>query len=70
VAVRCEGPEGVVVVGDDGEAPGLVVAVEDALGPGAGGMRLVPDRVEGMGVEVLTPEHRRIMEIVASSDVR
>lgn len=37
-------------------------------GPGAGRMRLMPDRVEGMGVEVLTPEHRRIMEIVASSD--
>ncbi|MER6075763.1 hypothetical protein ABT187_44810 [Streptomyces sp. NPDC001817] len=37
-------------------------------GPGAGGMRLVPDRIEGMGVEVLTPEYRRIMEIVAGSD--
>ncbi|KUL24579.1 hypothetical protein ADL12_36240 [Streptomyces regalis] len=31
-------------------------------------MRLVPDRVEGMGVEVLAPQYRRIMEIVASSD--
>lgn len=34
--------------------------------PGAGGMRLIPDREEGMGVEVLTPEYRRIMEIVAT----
>jgi hypothetical protein len=37
-------------------------------GPGAGGMRLVPDRAEGMGVEVLTSEYRRIMEIVADAD--
>lgn len=36
-------------------------------GPGAGGMRLVPDRAEGMGAEVLTPEYRRIMEIVAGA---
>ncbi|MEV3976375.1 hypothetical protein AB0K68_50985 [Streptomyces sp. NPDC050698] len=35
--------------------------------PGAGGMRLIPDRVEGMGVEVLTPEYRRIMEIVTKA---
>lgn len=31
-------------------------------------MRLVPDRAEGMGVEVLTSEYRRIMEIVADAD--
>ena len=37
-------------------------------GPGAGGMRLVPDRAEGMGMEALTPEYRRIMEIVAGAD--
>ncbi|MGC9535598.1 hypothetical protein [Streptomyces sp. UG1] len=37
------------------------------VGPGAGGMRLVPDRAEGMGVEVLTPEYRRIVEIVAGA---
>ena len=37
-------------------------------GPGAGGMRLVPDRSEGMGVESLTPEYRRIMEIVAGAE--
>ncbi|MFF0088309.1 hypothetical protein ACFYR1_53435, partial [Streptomyces canus] len=38
------------------------------VGPGAGGMRVVPDRVEGMGLEVLTSEYRRIMEIVAGVD--
>ncbi|WP_433455464.1 hypothetical protein ACQPXS_45935 [Streptomyces sp. CA-142005] len=38
------------------------------VGPGAGGMRLVPDRAEGMAVEVLTPEYRRIVEIVACAD--
>ncbi|MFI1488726.1 hypothetical protein [Streptomyces sp. NPDC020747] len=37
-------------------------------GPGAGGMRLVPDRSEGMGVESLTSEYRRIMEIVTGAD--
>jgi hypothetical protein len=37
------------------------------VGPGAGGMRLVPDRTEGVGVEVLTPEYQRIMEIVAGA---
>ena len=37
-------------------------------GPGAGGMRLVPDRSEGMGVESLTSEYRRIMEIVAGAE--
>ena len=26
------------------------------VGPGAGGMRLVPDRAEGMGIEALTPD--------------
>ncbi|MFJ7998417.1 hypothetical protein ACIQ7D_14900 [Streptomyces sp. NPDC096310] len=38
------------------------------VGPGAGGMRVVPDRVEGMGLEALTSEYRRIMEIVAGAD--
>ncbi|MEV7479703.1 hypothetical protein [Streptomyces halstedii] len=38
------------------------------VGPGAGGMRVVPDRVEGIGLEVLTWEYRRIMEIVAGAD--
>ncbi|MEV0282450.1 hypothetical protein AB0I22_39700 [Streptomyces sp. NPDC050610] len=37
------------------------------VGPGAGGMRLVPDRTEGVGVEVLTPEYQRIMAIVAGA---
>lgn len=37
-------------------------------GPGAGGMRLVPDRSEGMGMESLTSEYRRIMEIVTGAD--
>ncbi|MDQ1073638.1 hypothetical protein [Streptomyces canus] len=35
--------------------------------PGAGGMRLIPDREKGMGVEVLTPEYRRIKEIVVKA---
>jgi hypothetical protein len=39
-----------------------------AAGPGAGGMRLVPDRVEGMGLASLTSEYQRIMEIVAGAD--
>lgn len=30
-------------------------------------MRLVPDRAEGMGVEVFTPMYRRIVEIVAGA---
>ncbi|MFE9677221.1 hypothetical protein ACFYO5_24345 [Streptomyces sp. NPDC006259] len=34
--------------------------------PGAAGMRLVPDRVEGMGL--LTAEYRRIMDIVAGAN--
>lgn len=34
------------------------------VGPGAGGMRVVPDRVEGMGLQALASEYRRIMEIV------
>lgn len=58
---------------DGGRQPSGIIEPEpevEVAGPGAGGMRLVPDRVEGMGVEVLTPEHRRIVEIVASSDVR
>ncbi|MGC9543981.1 hypothetical protein [Streptomyces sp. UG1] len=38
--------------------------------PGAGGMRLIPDREEGVGVEVLTSEYRRIMEIVAKASGR
>ncbi|MDQ1023001.1 hypothetical protein QF035_010071 [Streptomyces umbrinus] len=38
------------------------------VGPGAGGMRVVPDRVEGMGLQALTSEYRRIMEIVAGAD--
>ncbi|WP_171109369.1 MULTISPECIES: hypothetical protein [unclassified Streptomyces] len=40
---------------------------EPEVTPGAGGMRLIPDREEGMGVEVLTPDYRRIMEIVAKA---
>jgi Fe2+ or Zn2+ uptake regulation protein len=31
-------------------------------------MRVVPGRVKGMGLEALTPEYRRIMEIVAGAD--
>lgn len=39
-----------------------------AVTPGAAGMRLVPERVDGMGMEVLTSDYRRIMEIVADAD--
>ncbi|MFE0276127.1 hypothetical protein ACFWZY_29145 [Streptomyces sp. NPDC058992] len=58
---------------DGGRQPSGIIEPEPepepvVAGPGAGGMRLVPDRAEGMGVEVLTPEYRRIMEIVTGSD--
>ncbi|OEJ36534.1 hypothetical protein [Streptomyces agglomeratus] len=36
--------------------------------PGTGGMRLVPDRAEGRGIEALTPDYRQIMKIVADAD--
>lgn len=38
-----------------------------AVTPGAAGMRLVPDRVDGMGAEALTSDYRRIMEIVTDA---
>ncbi|WP_055495236.1 hypothetical protein [Streptomyces sp. TP-A0356] len=51
---------------DAGRLPSGIIEPEPepvVAGPGAGGMRLVPDRVEGTGVEVLTPgvpaDHRR-----------
>ncbi|MCX4564713.1 hypothetical protein OHA02_52515 [Streptomyces phaeochromogenes] len=54
---------------DGGRRPsGIVEPERVAAGPGAGGMRLVPDRVEGMGLEALTSEYQRIMEIVAGAD--
>ena len=56
---------------DGGRRPSDIVEPEPervAAGPGAGGMRLVPDRVEGMGLEALTSEYQRIMEIVAGAD--
>ncbi|MFJ2218383.1 hypothetical protein ACIOJ8_40030, partial [Streptomyces sp. NPDC087864] len=60
---------------DGGRRPSGIVEPEPepepervAAGPGAGGMRLVPDRVEGMGLEALTSEYQRIMEIVAGTD--
>ncbi|GAA2424925.1 hypothetical protein [Streptomyces glaucus] len=54
---------------DGGRRPsGIVDPERVAAGPGAGGMRLVPDRVEGMGLEALTSEYQRIMEIVAEAD--
>ncbi|MFH9969181.1 hypothetical protein ACH4PR_49365 [Streptomyces mirabilis] len=55
---------------DGGRQPSHIVEPEPervVVGPGAGGMRLVPDRTEGVGVEVLTPEYQRIMEIVAGA---
>ncbi|MGW7579511.1 hypothetical protein [Streptomyces sp. NPDC054765] len=60
---------------DGGRRPPGIVSPEPepelavvTVGPGAGGMRVVPDRVEGMGLEVLTLEYRRIMEVVAGAD--
>jgi mRNA-degrading endonuclease toxin of MazEF toxin-antitoxin module len=60
---------------DGGRRPPGIVSPEPepepvavTVGPGAGGMRVVPGRVEGMGLEALTPEYRRIMEIVAGAD--
>ncbi|MCX5064185.1 hypothetical protein OG895_43765 [Streptomyces sp. NBC_00201] len=61
---------------DGGRQPSRIVEPEPepepepervTVGPGVGGMRLVPDRTEGIGMEVLTPEYRRIMEIVAGA---
>ncbi|MBT2394370.1 hypothetical protein J7E87_34470 [Streptomyces sp. ISL-1] len=61
---------------DGGRRPSGIVSPEPepepepervVAGPGAGGIRLVPDRAEGMGVEVLPPEYGRIMEIVAGA---
>jgi hypothetical protein len=57
---------------DGGQHPAGIVEPEPepdrvVAGPGSGGMRLVPDRTEGTGLEVLTPEYRRIMEIVAGA---
>ncbi|KUO15952.1 hypothetical protein [Streptomyces dysideae] len=53
---------------DGGRRPSGIVEPEPAVVThGAGGMRLTPDREEGMGAEVLTPEYRRIMEIVAKA---
>ncbi|WP_103517201.1 hypothetical protein [Streptomyces sp. SM10] len=56
---------------DGGRRPSGIVEPEPepepVVTPGAGGMRLIPDREEGMGVEVLTPEYRRIMEIVTKA---
>ncbi|MDQ0605103.1 hypothetical protein QF037_009448 [Streptomyces canus] len=51
-----------------GRPSGIVEPERVAAGPGAGGMRLVPDRVEGMGLASLTLEYQRIMEIVAGAD--
>jgi hypothetical protein len=58
---------------DGGRRPPGIVSPEAepvavTVGQGAGGMRVVPDRVEGMGLQALTSEYRRIMEIVAGAD--
>ncbi|MCW8103421.1 hypothetical protein [Streptomyces tauricus] len=58
---------------DGGRRPSDIVEPEPepervAAGPGAGGMRLVPDRVEGMGLQALPSEYQQIMEIVAGAD--
>ncbi|MBO0657079.1 hypothetical protein J1792_31405 [Streptomyces triculaminicus] len=50
---------------DGGRRPSGIVSPEPervVAGPGAGGMRPVPDKAESMGVEVPPPEYRRIME--------
>ncbi|WP_063807103.1 hypothetical protein [Streptomyces scabiei] len=55
---------------DGGRSPSGIVEPEPeplVLTPGAAGMRLVPDRVDGMGLEVLTSDYRRIMEIVTNA---
>ena len=55
---------------DGGRRPSGIMEPEPepaVVTPGAGGMRLIPDREEGMGAKVLTPEYRRIMEIVAKA---
>ncbi|MDQ0605167.1 hypothetical protein QF037_009512 [Streptomyces canus] len=55
---------------DGGRRPSGIVEPEPervVVTPGAAGMRLVPDREAGTGVEVLTPEYRRIMEIVVKA---
>jgi hypothetical protein len=57
-------PSGIVSPEPEPEPEPVAVTV----GPGAGGMRVVPDRVEGMGLQALTSEYRRIMEIVAGAD--
>jgi uncharacterized membrane protein len=46
---------------------GIVEPERVAVTPGAAGMRLVHDRVEGMRVEALTSDHQRIMEIVTGA---
>ena len=58
---------------DCGRRPSGIVSPEPepvrvVAGPGAGGMRLVPDRAAGMGLESLTSEYRRIMKIVTGAD--
>ncbi|WP_327346982.1 hypothetical protein [Streptomyces europaeiscabiei] len=53
---------------DGGRSPSGIVEPEPVvLTPGAAGMRLVPDRVDGMGLEVLTSDYRRIVEIVTDA---
>ncbi|MFJ2420023.1 hypothetical protein [Streptomyces brevispora] len=51
-----------------GVVPPELEPVRVVAGSGAGGMWMVPGRAEGLGVEVLTSEYRRIMEIVADAD--
>lgn len=55
---------------DAGRASSIVKPEPERVvaGPGAGGMRLVPDRAEGVGLESLTSDYRRIMEIVTGAD--
>ena len=57
---------------DGGRSPSGIVEPEPepepvVLTPGAAGMRLVPDRVDGMGLEVLTSDYRRVVEIVTDA---
>ncbi|WP_436736671.1 hypothetical protein [Streptomyces sp. BBFR102] len=52
---------------DGGRRPSGIVEPA-AVTPGAAGMRPVPDRVDGRGLEAPTSDYRRIMEIVADTD--
>ena len=59
-------PPGIVESESEPESEPVVVGPV-VLTPGAAGMRLVPDRVDGMGLEVLASDYRRVVEIVTDA---